>query len=68
LDPSCDLLIKFVETAPKAGVCGGKLWQYGCEARSEKAAVSSGAEPEGSQTGVGNAIAVGLGDAFDNSV
>ena len=67
-DPSCDLLIKFVETAPERGAGWGELWQYGSEPGAEKAAIGSGAEPQGSQAGVGDAIAVGLGDAFDDAV
>ena len=57
LDPSCDLLIKFIEAAPERGVGWGKLWQYGSESGAENAAVGSGAEPQDSQAGVGNAIA-----------
>ena len=68
LDPSRDLLIKFIEAAPERGVGWGKLWQYGSESEAENAAVGSGAEPEGSQAGVGNAIAVGLRDAFDDAM
>ena len=68
LDPSGDLLIKFVETAPERGVGWRKLGKYGCQSGAENAAIGSGAEPQGSQAVVGNAIAVGLGDAFDDAV
>ena len=68
LDPSRDLLIKFIETAPERGVGQGKFWLHGCKSGAENAAVSSGAEPQSSQAGVGNAIAVGLRDAFDDAM
>jgi hypothetical protein len=67
-DPSCDLLMEFVEAAAQRGVGRGKFWLYGCKSGTENAAVGSGAEPEGSQAGVGNAIAVGLRDAFDDAM
>ena len=51
LDPSCDLLIKFIEAAPERGVGWGKLWQYRSESGAENPAVGSGAEPQGSQAG-----------------
>jgi hypothetical protein len=68
LDPSCDLLIKFIEAAPERTVGWGKLWQYGSESGAKNAAVNSGAEPQGSQAGVGSTIAVGLGNALDDAV
>jgi hypothetical protein len=47
---------------------GGKFWEYGCESRSLNAPVSWGAEPQGSKTGVGNAIAMSLRDAFEDAI
>jgi len=68
LDPSCDLLIESIEAAPERGVGLGKLWQYGSESGAENAAIGSCAKPQGSQAGVGNSIAVGLGNAFDDAM
>jgi len=36
LDPSRDLLIKFIEAAPERGIGWRKFWQYGCESGAEK--------------------------------
>ena len=68
LDPSCHLLIKFIEAAPERGVGWGELWQYGCESGTENAAVGSSAEPCRSQAEVGKAVAVSLRNAFEDPV
>lgn len=68
LDPRCHLLIKFVEAAPERRVGWGELRQHGSESGTEDAAVGSGAEPGGTQAEIGNAVAVSLGNAFDDAV
>lgn len=47
LDPSGDLLIKFIEAASERGVGWGKLWQYGSESGAEDAAIRFGCRTTG---------------------
>jgi hypothetical protein len=68
LDPCCDLLVEFIESAAEGAGEFGEIGKYSAQAGAQELVIDSGEEQGDAQVEVGEPITMRAGNALDDLV